>query len=554
TAEVNARLDALGQIKQAQIEQWTMARVSELTALADGPDVIAAAGALRAGPAPAAAETLSARLDGFAAGHPDFQTLLVADADSGVVLAASAAGAAQVGTPLGGEDFFAPARFGALFAPPRYAPNLNAEALSLAAVAPVIDPQAGTQAILVGLLADTRLLQIVSPAPGLGATGAVYAVSRDGYRLGDLLAPLPPKPDSLGLRRALAEQQNGFAMYANPEGRRVVGSYRWLAGPQLALLVEQDQDEAYQLLTRAGWLIALATALAAAATVAAGLFFARRLVAPIQALTAGAARIAAGDLAAQVAVDRADEVGLLAEAFNQMSRDLRASVASLQQTAEARARQLAAASDLSRTAAARLSLDPLLTRLTDLIAEHFGYDEVALYLLDEAGALAVLREAHGETGEQLKAQGYEVPVGSDTAVGQVTASGEPRLLAPSADEAAGLAVFPLRLGERVIGALELQSRRAEAFQADAVEVLQTLADQIAVAVENSRLFARQQRLLQLEALVISLTNRIHQSYKPEAILESAATELGRALGASRAVVRLYPPTEWPEPRPPTRQP
>jgi HAMP domain-containing protein len=552
SAQVNAQLDALAEIKQTQIEQWVAARLDNLTNLAASPDVLQAARTLRLSREPAAQAALRERLDRFVADNVDYKSLMLVDADTGEVLAASAAAAAMLGGSLKDEAFFEAARFAALFQPPRYDPRMNPEALSLAAAAPVIDAQAGTQALLVAVLLETRLLQIITPAPGLGATGEVYAVSQDGYRLGSVITPQIAKPDSLGIRRALNEQQDGFDQYPNPAGVLVIGRYRWLPGPELALLVEQVEAEAYAPLDRTRVTLALTTALAAGAALIAGLLFTRRLVAPIQALTTSAARIAAGDLEARVAVDRSDEIGALARAFNQMTADLRTSVRSLQLTAEARTRQLAATGDLSRTAAARLGLESLLARVTDLIAERFGFDQVSIFLLDEAGTTALLQEANGAVGVQLKAQGYRLPVEPTSLVGWATANNAARIAPDVAADplyrpeallpaTRSEAVVPLRLGERVIGALDLQSQQPAAFAPDDVEFLQALADQIAVAVENSRLLARQQRLLQLEALVISLTNRIHQSYKPETILESAATELGRALGASRAVVRLFPP-------------
>jgi hypothetical protein len=78
-----------------------------------------------------------------------------------------------------------------------------------------------------------------------------------------------------------------------------------------------------------------------------------------------------------------------------------------------------------------------------------------------------------------------------------------------------------------------------------VDTLQILADQIAVAIENGRLFARQQRIVQLEQLVSSLTAKIYKSLTLDSVLENAAVELGRALGARQAVVRLKPAPEPP---------
>jgi GAF domain-containing protein len=71
-------------------------------------------------------------------------------------------------------------------------------------------------------------------------------------------------------------------------------------------------------------------------------------------------------------------------------------------------------------------------------------------------------------------------------------------------------------------------------------VLQVLADQLAIAIENGRLFARQERVAQLEQQVAALTTRIHGAQSLEAILNNAATELGQMFGARKVVVRLTP--------------
>jgi GAF domain-containing protein/HAMP domain-containing protein len=307
--------------------------------------------------------------------------------------------------------------------------------------------------------------------------------------------------------------------------------------------------EAFAPLNRTTATVTVTTLAAGVISLAAGIFFTRRVVAPLQALTEGAVRIANGDLSARVAIRRADEIGTLAETFNRMSDDLRISYLRLEATAEARARQLAAAADMSRAAAARLSLEPLLARVEELIRERFGYDHISIFLLDPTGKTAVLHEATGRIGTELKSRGFSLPVGSTSFVGWTTVTGTSRIAVDVSldplyyreDQLADVrseATFPLRIGERIIGALDLQSRQPDAFAPDDAEVLQILADQIAVAVENSRLFARQQRVLQLEELVLSLSNKIHQTFQLDTILESAATELGRALGARRAVVRL----------------
>ncbi|MBI4772510.1 MAG: GAF domain-containing protein, partial [Chloroflexi bacterium] len=172
-------------------------------------------------------------------------------------------------------------------------------------------------------------------------------------------------------------------------------------------------------------------------------------------------------------------------------------------------------------------------------------------LLDETGREAVLREATGDVGAQLKARGYRLAAGSNSLIGWVTANKKPRIALEVSDDPVYIknellpdtrseAAIPLRVGDRLIGVLDVQSREAQAFGPPDIETLQILADQIAVAVENGRLFSRQQRVVQLEQLVADLTAKIHQAPTFESILKTAAVELGQALGARKAVVRLRP--------------
>jgi GAF domain-containing protein len=152
-------------------------------------------------------------------------------------------------------------------------------------------------------------------------------------------------------------------------------------------------------------------------------------------------------------------------------------------------------------------------------------------------------------GAQLKEQGYRLAVGSGSLIGWVTSHRRPRIaLDVAGDEmyarnellpdTRSEAALPLTVGDRLIGALDVQSQELNAFAQSDIDVLQVLADQIAVAVENVRLFARQERLAQLEQRVAGMTARIHQSLTLEAILGNAATELGQAFGARKVVVRL----------------
>jgi GAF domain-containing protein len=184
--------------------------------------------------------------------------------------------------------------------------------------------------------------------------------------------------------------------------------------------------------------------------------------------------------------------------------------------------QLQTAAQVSGAATfAELDSDELVQRVVELIRERFDLYYVGLYLIDAAGVdvygeWARLRAGTGEAGRQMLALGYKVAVDTSSTVGWCMVNGETRIaldagaihLASSSEhvKAARLLpdtrsemALPLRSRGRVIGALNLRSVEREAFSEEDIPVLQTLGDQIAVAIDNARLFAEaQDNLAELE--------------------------------------------------------
>ena len=162
-----------------------------------------------------------------------------------------------------------------------------------------------------------------------------------------------------------------------------------------------------------------------------------------------------------------------------------------------RSAQLETAAEIARDTSGTLALDILLRRAVNLIRERYGYYHASIFLLDETGLNALIRESTGEAGEDMKRRGYKLAVGSQSVVGYVTQSGSPLVLNnvlasptyrhnPLLPDTRAEVGLPLKIGYRVIGALDVQSNELDAFGSDDVSVLQTLADQIAVAVDNAR--------------------------------------------------------------------
>ena len=205
--------------------------------------------------------------------------------------------------------------------------------------------------------------------------------------------------------------------------------------------------------------------------------------------------------------------------LEQASEDMRRANEALNR----RAKQLQATINITREAAASLNLDQMLPRVVELMHRHWDLFCAALYLVDDRGEWAVLQAATGQGAAQLKKVAHRVRVGADLPVGYVTARGEPRLafqlaglemskitnkgeedpLTPLAYPSLDLGeshmllpgarsalTLPLKVANQVIGALDLQSAEDGFVAEEDVAVLQTLADHLALAIENARLLRR----------------------------------------------------------------
>lgn len=177
-----------------------------------------------------------------------------------------------------------------------------------------------------------------------------------------------------------------------------------------------------------------------------------------------------------------------------------------------RTAQLEAAATVARRAAEIRDLDTLLNETVRLISERFGFYHAGIFLIDEAGEYAVLRAASSEGGRRMLARGHRLPVGEVGIVGYVAGTGKPRIALdvgadavffsnPDLPHTRSEMALPLKVGNRVIGVLDVQSVEASAFTDEDVAVLQTMADQIALAIENARLLEEtQDRLREVSAL------------------------------------------------------
>ena len=240
----------------------------------------------------------------------------------------------------------------------------------------------------------------------------------------------------------------------------------------------------------------------------------RQAFRPVEELTAAVLDITAGSIDREVPVLSEDELGFLADAFNQMTARLRSLIAGLEtqvadrtRDLEQRAAYLEAASTVSQAATSILDTESLLSQTVNLIRDRFGLYYVGLFLLDATGEWAVLRAGTGEAGRVMMARGHRHHIGARSMISWCIENAEARIALRAESDAVrqvtaelpetrSEAALPLRSRGRVLGALTVQHTQEDAFDASAIAVLQTMADQLAVALDNAELIATTQEALE----------------------------------------------------------
>ncbi|HEY0583444.1 MAG TPA: GAF domain-containing protein, partial [Chloroflexota bacterium] len=345
----------------------------------------------------------------------------------------------------------------------------------------------------------------------IGQAGYAYVVDGSGRLIAhpDISLVLQ-QTDLSGLSQVQAARTDGPAatIATALRGRQVLSARESVDPPGWSVFVEQPLEEAfaplYASLLRTVLLLLAGVILA----VMASLFLARRMVRPIEALQAGAAKIGAGGLDQQIHVRTGDEIEDLANAFNRMTRQLRDSYATLEQKVDERTRDLAdalgqlrALGEVSQAVNSSLDLQEVLTTIVTHAVQLSGTDAGAIYEFDESREEFQLRATHGMSLDLIHAirdahiRLGEAVIGEagllHAAVQKPDIRAEPDSPVYSAVERAGfraLLAVPLLREERLIGGLVVRRRAPGKFSQEAMDLLQTFAAQSVLAIENARLF------------------------------------------------------------------
>jgi len=262
---------------------------------------------------------------------------------------------------------------------------------------------------------------------------------------------------------------------------------------------------------------------------------------PINTLRTESLAIAEGDLSRRAPVEGHDEISALGQAFNQMADELAALLANLEQRVAERTAKLRAAAEVSRTTTSLLDPGKLLDEVVALVRERFDLYYVGLFLIDDAEEQAVLRAGTGDAGREMLAREHKLAVGGSSMIGQCVSRAEARIALDVGAEAARFdnpflpetrseMALPLRSRGRVIGAMTVQSVEEAAFDETDISVMQTMADQVATAIDNARLYAQAQAALQeMEVAQSRYRGEAWHTYlQASAVSGYAQTEMGVA--------------------------
>ncbi len=255
-------------------------------------------------------------------------------------------------------------------------------------------------------------------------------------------------------------------------------------------------------------------------TLTVSIFLSVSITSPLAELRTGAESFQKGDMISTINTSGADEFTVIARIFNNLTKQIRELIASLEsrvaeRTSELntavkyidrRAKQFEAVTKVSQSISTSTSLQELLPYISEVVSEQFGFYHVGIFLSDDNNQYARLAAANSTGGKRMLERGHLLKIGEQGIVGYATSRGEPRIALnvgkdvvyfnnPDLPETHSEMALPLRIAGKIAGALDIQSTESNAFSDEDVEILSALAEQVSLAIQNAHLFDQTQKML-----------------------------------------------------------
>ena len=267
-------------------------------------------------------------------------------------------------------------------------------------------------------------------------------------------------------------------------------------------------------------------------------FISRTVSVPLKELISTFKAIEAGDLSKRANVTATDEIAEVTMHFNSMVASIEELRGTLEKQVEDRTRLLKATNDLAKVSSSILDPDELLAKIINMFTDQFNYYYAAIYIIDPGEKWAELKEATGEAGKVLKQNHHRLELTGKSMVATSIREKSPRISQNTSDEKQRLenpllpytrseVALPLIAGDRVLGALNVQSTKTADFGLEVIETMQNMAGQVAIALENAHLFQETQ-------LRIAEMRTIQQQYLVEgwSALSMRKNEMEYSIGES----------------------
>jgi GAF domain-containing protein/HAMP domain-containing protein len=293
-------------------------------------------------------------------------------------------------------------------------------------------------------------------------------------------------------------------------------------------VVAQSREEAYAPVSQSNEIASVIAAVIIVISIGYSAVVARAFVKPLTDLVGVARQLGAGDRDVRAWAKRRDEIGELADAFNTLADEVVITLDTLEHRVSERTMGLLTAAEVSRAASTVVeSPDVMMNEVVNLTCERQNLYYVGLFLLDEDGQFAALHAGTGEAGRRMLEAEHKLEVSGNSMIGQCIAQNRARVVGnidtealhfsnPYLPETRTELALPLRARGQVIGAMTVQSVEENAFDREEITVFQIIADQVAIAVNNTQLFADVQHALREQEIALNEARAAQRRYVREA--------------------------------------